>query len=315
MCPIDFADGIPSREPPTANHEAEDDFTEFGEFLDSRPPAAEDEADDDSWLAEELELLAAIPEISELERQLFVSFMGWGEGEALSHAEAAQQYQIKPDEVRRIEKKMGRLMDEHKQRFRPKAFQLAPPVPGTVKPRDGEVLKDTRDVLFLAKLLEDAAATGWFEHWRDADGGHCYQAISKPESAPTKGRQHLKLKTLRQLIREHGYLGVRTLCFEPDGDVIKLPPGHALRHPVEEGADSLLEAPMEQVFHSWGGAAPSVPLLPSQVLCPFCGPVTHISVSVTSPPKTWEMLCGRAYAFTCCSGCLGVLESRLTRMN
>jgi len=282
---------------------------------DNKPTPANDEANDESWVAEELEILAALPGISELERQVFVAFMGWGEGDALSHAQVAKQHQIKPDEVRRIERQVGHLMDEHKQRFRPMAFQLAPPVPGTVKPRDGEVLKDTRDVLFLAKLLEDAAATGWFEHWRDADGGHCYQAISKPESALPKGRQHLKLKTLRQCIRDHGYLRVRRLCFEPVGDTIKLPPGHVLRHPVKEGADSLLDAPLEQVFHSWAGAAPSVPLLPSQVLCPFCGPETYISVSVSSPPKTWEILCGRAYAVTFCSGCLGVLESRLTMMN
>lgn len=315
MCPIDFKDDLPSSEPPTANHEAEEDSAEFGDFPDSGSPADEDAADDDSWLAEELEVLAAIPEISELERQVFVAFMGWGKGEALSHAEAAQQHQIKPDEVRRIEKKVGHLMGEQKQRFRPKAFQLSPPEPGAVKPRDGEVLKDTRDVLFLAKLLEDTAATGWFEHWRDADGGHSYQAISKLESALPKGRQHLKLKTLRQLIRDHGYLRVRKLCFEPVGDRIELPLGHVLKHPVEDGTDSLLEAPLEQVFHSWHGAVPPAPLLPGQVLCPFCGPETHISVSVTSAPKTWEMLCGRAYTVTCCSGCLGVLESRLTRMN
>lgn len=314
MCPIDFADGIPSKESPTANHEAADGFTELGELLDSRPPAAEYD-DDDSWLAEELELLAAVPGISELERQVFVAFMGWGEGDALSHVQAAQQHQIKPAEVRRIEKKLGRLMVEQKQRFRPKVFQLAPPEPGTLKPRDGEVLKETRDVLFLAKLLEDAAATGWFEHWRDAEGGHCYQAITKPESAPSKGRQHLKLKTLRQLIQDHGYLGVRRLCFEPNADVIKLPPGHVLTHPVQEGADSLLGAPLEQVFHSWASATPPVPLLPGQVLCPICGPETHISVSVSSRPKTWKTLCGRAYTVTCCSGCLGVLESRLTMMN
>lgn len=315
MNPNIFENGFPDVPPAPGNHEFENDPTEFGDFQDSAPPAADGDVENDDWLAEDREILAAIPGISDLERKVFVAFMGWGDGDALSHAQAAQQHQIKPAEVRRIEKKVRRLMVEHKQRFRPKAFQLAPPGPGTLKPRDGEVLKETKDVLFLAKLLEDAAATGWFEHWRDLDGGHCYQAIIKPESAPPNGRQHLKLKTLRQLIRDHGYLEVRRLCYEPNGDTIKLPPGHVLKHPVEEGVDSLLGVPLEQIFHSWAGTIPPVALLPDQVLCPICGPETHISISVSSPPKTWEMLCGRAHAVTCCSGCLGVLESRLTMMN
>ena len=282
---------------------------------DNKPTPANDEANDESWVAEELETLAAIPGISDLERQVFVVFMGWGEGDALSHAQVAKQHQIKADEVRRIEKKVGHLMAEHRQRFRPKAFQLAPPEPGTVKPRDGNMLKDTRDVLFLAKLLEDAAATGWFEHWRDADGGHCYQAISKLESAPQKDRQHLKLKTLRQLILDHGYLQVRRLCFEPVGHKIELPRGHSLKHPIKAGSDPLLEEHLVQCFQSWANATPPFIVPAGHVLCPVCGPVAPITVTVLSPDETWQMMCGRAYDYTCCSGCLGVLDSRLTTMN
>jgi len=52
-----------------------------------------------------------------------------------------------------------------------------------------------------------------------------------------------------------------------------------------------------------------------QLICPLCGPITPIEVSITSPAWTWEHLCGRAYRSLHCPHCLSRLHSELAIMN
>ena len=316
MCPIDFEDDFLSSVPLAANHEVEDNSTEFpDDYPSSAPPVANNEDEDEGWLAEELEYLAAVPDLSELERQVFIACMGWGKEGIKTYDEIAQHFKMTNAEARSIERDVRRRFLIQKQCFKPKRFHLAPPAEGTLSPRDGDSIKETSDVLFLAKLLEEVHATGWAESWRDQNGGHCYMAITKPESPALKGHHQLKLRTLRQILQEHGYWGLRRLIALPDGHKIELPPSHALKHPIQDGSDPLLEEHLVQCFHSWANATPPVIVPAGHVLCPVCGPMAPIIATVSSPEVTWQMMCGRAYDYTCCSGCLGVLDSRLAAMN
>ncbi len=141
MCPIDFEDDLPSSEPPTANHEAEDD----------------------DWLADELATLAAVPDLSELERQVFIARMGWGKEGVKTYDEIAKQFKLTIAEARSIEKDVRRPFLIQKQCFKPKRFHIAPPAVGTLSPRDGDTIKQTSDMLFLAKYktrIKSAADRG-----------------------------------------------------------------------------------------------------------------------------------------------------------
>lgn len=200
-------------------------------------------------------------------------------------------------------------------RFEPEPYQCEPAAAGQIAPRDEEPLRSTDDLLFLAKLLEDCRQTGWLDAWRDPEIGHCYQAVAKSESPASKGHQHMKLSALRKIVREHQYWSLRRLCREPDGHRIELPGKLALKHPVKEATDPLLEGELDTAFRSWSSANPPPVVPPGQVLCPVCGPMPVVKINVSSPEETWEMLCGREYDFFCCSGCLGVLDSLLVRMN
>ena len=282
---------------------------------DPSPLDANNEVENDDSLNEDLEDLAAISGISELERQVFISHMGWGDEDDKTHAEVARLFQLTIPKVRSITKSVGQRFLAQKKRYKPKSFQIEPPAAGELCPRDGEPLQKSSDVLFLAKLLEDCRATGWAEYWRDPNTGHCYRAITKPESSAPKGHQYLKMSTLRKIMKEHDYCQLRRLNLNPEGHQMKLPDGHVLKYPISKTSESQLEDSLDLNAQSWTSTIP--PVMPSKhhVLCPFCGPMTTIVVSVTSPLETWRMMCGRAYDYTCCSGCLGVLDSRLTMRN
>lgn len=280
-----------------------------------RPPEKTvEKSDDESWVAEENEALNQVAGITDQEREMYRVFMGWGEESALSFAKVGKRFSMTASAARTICERVKQRMIAAK-RFPPEPFHHTPPAPDECRPRDGEPLRKTKDVLFLALLLERCAKTGWVETSNDASGQVAYRIIPQPKEPPVKGQQFCKINTLKSLIFKHAYWEVRRLRRCPDGHRIKIPRGHVLKFPVSRGSDPLLSsATWSDHFHSWSGSKDLV-VKPGEILCPLCGPMPPLFVSVSSPSETWAMQCGRAFDFYCCSGCLGTFDNMVTRMN
>lgn len=280
-----------------------------------RPPEKTvEESNDDSWVAEENEALNRVAGITEQEREMYRELMGWGREGALSFAKIGKRYSMTASAARSICERVEKRMFASK-KFPLETFHQNPPAPDESRPRDGKTLRKTDDLLFLALMLESCAKTGWIEASRSTSKHVVYRVIPQPKEPVLKGQEFWKTKTLKNLIFEHAYWEVRRLCQCPDGHRIKIPRGHVLKFPVKRGSDPLLSSEKwSEQFHSWAGVNDLV-VKPGEILCPLCGPMPPLTVSVSSPQITWEMDCGRAYDFYCCSGCLGTLDNRLTRMN
>lgn len=278
-----------------------------------QPPSL-DMPEDESWVAEENEALNQVAGITDQEREMYRVFMGWGEESALSFAKVGKRFSMSASAARTICERVEQRMLASK-RFPPETFHHTPPAPDERRPRDGKMLRKTKDVLFLALLLEGCAKTGWMETSRDASGQVICRIIPKPKEPAVKGQQFWRTKTLKSLIFEHEYWEVRRLRRRPDGHRIKIPRGHVLKFPVRRGSDPLLSSETwSEHFHSWADVQ-DLEVKPGEILCPLCGPMPPLFVTVTSPAETWAMDCGRAYDFCCCSGCLGTFDNMVTRMN
>lgn len=280
-----------------------------------RPPEKTvEELDDESWVAEENEALNRVAGITDQEREMYRDFMGWGTEGARSFAQVGKRYSMTASAARTICDRVElRMIASRRSPLKP--FHQTPPATDECRPRDGETLRQTKDVLFLALMLEGCAKTGWMKTSRDASGQMTCNIIPKPVGGAVKGQQFWKTKTLKSLIFEHEYWEVRRLRRRPDGRRIKIPRGHVLKFPVNRASDPLLSSETwSEHFHSWAGVQDMV-VKPGEVLCPLCGPMPPLFVSVTSPSETWAMDCGRAHDFYCCSGCLGTFDNGVTRMS
>jgi hypothetical protein len=274
----------------------------------------EEESDDESWIEEENETLNRVAGITDQEREMYRIFMGWGSEGALSFAQVGKRYSMSASAARSICERVEQRLITSKS-FPPKPFYSAPPATEDLRPRDGAPLRKTKDVLFLALMLEECAKTGWMETTIDDSGQQTYRIIAKPATSAAKGQQFWKMKTLKKALFDHEFWEVRRLRRHPDGHRIKIPRGHILKFPVKRGADPLLSSDTwSEQFHSWANVEDLV-VKPGEILCPLCGPMPPLIVPVTSPSETWAMLCGRSYHFYCCSGCLGAFDQDLTRMN
>lgn len=270
--------------------------------------------EDDSWVAEENQALNQVSGITDLEREMYRAFMGWSGESALSFAKLGKRYSMTASAARAICDRVGERMLASKI-FKPEPFHCAPPSPDERQPRDGKLLRKTEDLLFLALMLEKCAETGWMETVRGASGKVIYRVIPRPFGSAVKGQQLWKTKTLKELILGLGFWEVRRLRRRPDGHRIKIPRGLELKFPVRRGADPLLSSESwAGHFHSWADAKDMV-IKPGEILCPLCGPMPPVIVKVISPKETWAMSCGREYDFSCCPGCLGTFNNRVTRMN
>jgi hypothetical protein len=150
---------------------------------------------------------------------------------------------------------------------------------------------------------------------RAASGKVTCRIIPRPFGSAVKGQQFWKTKTLKEVILGLGFWEVRRLRRCPDGHRIKIPRGLELKFPVRRGADPLLSSDSwTGHFHSWAEAKDLV-IKPGEILCPLCGPMPPVIVTVSSPKETWRMSCGREYDFSCCPGCLGTFNNCVTRMN
>ena len=286
------------------------------EIMDSlrAKTVAESDDDDDGWIAEENEVLNQLPDISEQEREIYRAFMGWGVDGALSYAKLGKRFSITTSAARTICGRVEKSMMDFK-RFRPEPFLCTAPAPLEQMPRDEEELRATRDVLFLALMLEGCMRTDWMETTRDKSGKTACRIIPKPQTHAVPGQQFWRAKTLKKLVFEHAFWEVRRLRRRPDGESIKIPRGQVLKFPVRRGSDPLLSSDRWfEHFHSWSGIDDLV-VKPGDLLCPLCGPMPPVTVQISSPRETWRMDCGRAFDYYCCSGCLGVFGSSITRMN
>jgi hypothetical protein len=290
--------------------------------LETKPAEVEKRVDDDSWMddedetwiTEENEVLNQVSGITDQEREMYRSFMGWnGEG-ALSFEKLGKRHSMTASAARTICDRVEHRMRASKF-FKPEVFHQNPPAPDENFPRDGEPIRKTEDLLFLALMLEKCATTGWMESSRDATGRVTYRIIPRPAQSAVKGQQFWKTKTLKELIMGLGFWEVRRLRRRPDGHRIKIPRGLQLKFPVRRGADPLLSSnSWTEHFHSWSEAKDMV-IKPGEIICPLCGSMPPLIVKVISPKETWAMSCGREYDFSCCSGCLGTFNNRVTRMN
>lgn len=274
----------------------------------------EEESDDESWIEEENEALNRVAGITDQEREMYRIFMGWGSEGALSFAQVGKRYSMSAAAARSICERVEQLLITYKS-FPPKPFYSAPPATEDLKPRDGAPLRKTKDVLFLALMLEECAKTGWMETTIDASGQQTCRIIAKPATSAAKGQQFWKMKTLKKALFDHEFWEVRRLRRRPDGRRIKIPRGHVLKFPVKRGADLLLSSDTwSEQFHSWANVEDLV-VKPGEILCPLCGPMPPLIVPVTSSSETWAMACGRCYHFYCCSGCLGAFDHDLALMS
>jgi hypothetical protein len=283
---------------------------------ESKPLAIvqEEEPEDESWIEEENEALNRLANITEQEREMYRDFMGWGNESALSFAKIGKRFNMTTSAARTICERVEQRLFTSKS-FPPKTFHSSPPEPDEHKPRDGAPLRKTKDVLFLALMLEGCTKTGWMETTLDASRQQTCRVIPKPTTSATKGQQFWKTKTLKKAIFDHEFWEVRRLRRRPDGHRIKIPRGHVLKFPVRRGADPLLSSETwSEHFHSWANVEDLV-VKPGEILCPLCGPMPPLVVPVTSPSETWSMACGRSYHFYCCSGCLGAFDHDLAMMN
>lgn len=274
----------------------------------------EEESDDESWIEEENEALNRLAGITDQEREMYRIFMGWGSEGALSFAQVGNRYSMSAAAARSICERVEQLQITSKS-FLPKPFYSAPPATEDLKPRDGAPLRKTKDVLFLALMLEECAKTGWMETTINASGQQTCRIIAKPVTSAAKGQQFWKMKTLKKALFDHEFWEVRRLRRRPDGHRIKIPRGHVLKFPVKRGADPLLSSDKwSEQLHSWANVKDLV-VKPGEILCPLCGPMPPLIVPVTSPSETWAMACGSSYHFYCCSGCLGAFDHDLAMMS
>lgn len=290
--------------------------------LETKPAEVEKRVEDDSWMndedetwiTEENEVLNQVSGITDQEREMYRSFMGWnGEG-ALSFEKLGKRHSLTASAARTICDRVEHRMRASKF-FKPEVFHQNPPAPDENFPRDGKPIRKTEDLLFLALMLEKCATTGWMESSHDATDRVTYRIIPRPGQSAVKGQQFWKTKTLKELIMGLGFWEVRRLRRRPDGHRIKIPRGLQLKFPVRRGADPLLSSnSWTEHFHSWSEAKDMV-IKPGEIICPLCGPMPPLIVTVISPKETWAMSCGREYDFSCCSGCLGTFNNRVTRMN
>lgn len=274
----------------------------------------EDEPEDESWIEEENEALNRLANITEQEREMYRAFMGWGGDSALSFAKIGKRFSMTTSAARTLCERVEQRLITSKS-FPPKTFYSSPPAPDEHKPRDGAPLRKTKDVLFLALMLEGCPKTGWMETTLDASGQQTCRVIPKPTTSAVKGQQFWKMKTLKKTLFDHEFWEVRRLRRRADGHRIKIPRGHVLKFPVRRGADPLLSSDTwSEKFHSWANVEDLV-VKPGEILCPLCGPMPPLVVPVTSSPKTWSMAFGRGYHFYCCSGCLGAFDHDLAMMS
>ncbi len=304
----------PSKPRNAKQQELEEDLASFADDDDDDNADAMVICEDDSWVAKENEALNQVSGITDLEREMYRAYMGWNEGSSLSLAKIGKQFSITTSAARAICDRVGERMLASKV-FKPEPFHRAPPSPDECQPRDGKLLRKTEDLLFLALMLEKCVETGWMETVRAASGKVTCRVIPRPFGSAVKGQQFWKTKTLKEVILSLGFWEVRRLRRCPDGHRIKIPRSLHLKFPVRRGADPLLSSnSWIEHFHSWAEAKDMV-IKPGEILCPLCGPMPPVIVTVSSPKETWRMSCGREYDFSCCSGCLGTFKNRVTRMN
>ena len=209
-------------------------------------------------------------------------------------------------------------------RLKAGSLSRQPPAPEASAPRDGEKLQDTRDMLFLASLMERSHGSTSVLQCAPLSGqaGQGSWIYHLGEQAPQGYaiKQKLSARGIRRILRDSFYgfrkaLGSKTtvaMTFSL-GDVILRPAGSRgdkafwefvgrLYHPICKQGDGLLENLHTTPMVDFG------PVVPSDLfICPLDGPVQAIGGKLTSPGWTWGSMVGREWRMALCPLCLGEL--------
>ncbi len=191
--------------------------------------------------------------------------------------------------------------------------------------RDGLRPFETRDMLFLAALLQRGGNTGYFV---EIKGGTIIPETECVERADVKSR--ISRATVRQWFRE-GYYPFRRmfvngkghgLVIRYMGDELRSASrwkskepwalGKSLKWPFEKGRDPLLGNLHKIPLLEWED---SLPLSKGEVYCPLDGQVLPVKAEIITDPITWKQLCGRHWRVLLCPHCLGQIQVEMIRMN
>lgn len=203
------------------------------------------------------------------------------------------------------------------------------PGEGVHAPRDGVKPSDSRDILFLATLLEKSRAFSAILQCAPVSGIGNW--IYLAENCASEGfivKQKLSAKGIGRIFRKSFY-GFRRAISSPDPAgmsfkiaTVELRPAGSrgdkafwdfvarLHHPFSKLGDPLLEGLHTRKLLNF---PPS--LQTDLFLCPLDGPVKAIEGEVSSPAWTWEELLGRSWSVALCPMCLGDLATTGYAMN